>query len=200
MAQPNQLFSSCLPIADSIAAGYANIAGVTADDLQAIARAALHRASESYDPSKGLFEPYAKRAIRNALNDLHAKQARHAKHEVVIEPQPGETTQGAFIEQSPDPQQDVALIAARAESRETLEESLARLSSRARAILGLVAQGLSYSEIGERLNISKQAAHKTATAALDDLRNLLGERGFKGLDSQGLLKSDTMKKFSEGAG
>lgn len=200
MATATQLFTHHLPLADSIAAGYANIAGVTLDDLQAVARVTLHRASERYDSGKGLFEPYAKRAIRNALNDLHAKQARHAQHEVVIEPHPGETTQGVFIDRCPDPQQDVALIAARAESREALEQSLARLSSRARTILGLVAQGLSYSEIGDRLSVSKQAAHKAASAALDDLRNLLGERGFKGLDSQGLLKSDTMKNLSEGAG
>ena len=196
MDSDSQLFKNNADLADRIAAGYTNIAGVTGDDLQSIARVALHRASGKYDPSKGPFEPYAKRAIRNALNDLHAKQARHAEHEVVVESQPGETTQSPFIERTPDPQQDVAMIVACVESREVLEELLAALPTRDRTVLGFVAQGLSYSEMGERLAISKQAAHKAASSALDRLRDQLAERGFKGLNSQGLLKSASLKGIS----
>jgi DNA-directed RNA polymerase specialized sigma24 family protein len=118
----------------------------------------------------------------------------------VIETPAGETTQGAFIEQSPDPQQDVALLVSRVESREVLETLLATLSPRTRSILGCVAQGLSYAEMDGRLGISKQAAHKAATAAMDDLRDQLAARGFKGLDSQGLLKSDSLKRLSPGLG
>lgn len=200
MDTASRLFADHLAFAERIAAGYANVSGATADDLRAVAHGALHRASLKYDPSKGPFEPYAGRAIRNALNDLHAQQAKIAHHEVVIETPSGETTQGAFIERSSDPQQDVALIVSRVESREVLEELLATLSARARAILGCVAQGHSYAEIGERLGISKQAAHKTATAALDHLRAQLAARGFKGLDSQGLLKSDSLRHLSSSGG
>ncbi len=193
-------FEKHLHLADRIAAGYANIAGVTVDDVQSVAREALHRASNQYDPSKGPFEPYAARAIRNALNDFHSRQARYAQYEVVIETPSGETTQGSFVERSPDPQQDVALMVGRVESREVLEGLLAALPPRTRMILGWVAQGLSYAEIGERLGISKQAAHKSAAAALDDLREQLESRGFHGLDSQGLLKSGSLKGFPPDAG
>ncbi len=200
MDSVSRLVTDHLAFANRIAAGYANIAAITPDDLQAIAHQALHRAALKYDPAHGTFEAYAGRAIRNALNDLHAKQARHAQHEVVIETPAGETTQGAFIEQSPDPQQDVALLVSRVESREVLETLLAVLSPRTRSILGCVAQGLSYAEMGERLGISKQAAHKAATIAMDDLRDHLAARGFKGLDSQGLLKSGSLKGLSPGLG
>jgi aspartokinase-like uncharacterized kinase len=54
--------------------------------------------------------------------------------------------------------------------------------------------------MGERLGISKQAAHKAAATAMDDLREQLAACGFKGLDSHGLLKSDSLKGLSPGLG
>jgi RNA polymerase sigma factor (sigma-70 family) len=200
MSSHEELFATHLAFADSIAAGYANTPAATPDDLRAIAREALHRASLKYDPGKGPFEPYAGRAIRNALNDLHAKHAKVAKHEIVIETQQDASTQASFIDQAADHHQDVAMIVSRVESREVLEELLAALSPRSRMILGCVAQGHSYVEMGERLGITKQAAHKAAAAAMDDLREQLEARGFKGLDSQGLLKSDSLRNLSSSAG
>ena len=81
MSSSEELFTNHLAFADRIAAGYANTPAATPDDLRAIAREALHRASLKYDPSKGPFEPYAGRAIRNALNDLHP---RHANVNIVL--------------------------------------------------------------------------------------------------------------------
>jgi DNA-directed RNA polymerase specialized sigma subunit len=71
--------SFALAARGKIAGGYANIPGMTIDDVRAVAQAALHRAALAFDPARGAFEPYAARAIRNALNSLHQKEARHAR-------------------------------------------------------------------------------------------------------------------------
>jgi DNA-directed RNA polymerase specialized sigma24 family protein len=81
-----------------------------------------------------------------------------------------------------------------------LEELLATLTPQVRTIIGYIAQGHSYAEIGERLGISKQAAHKATTTALNDLREQLEARGFKGLDTQGLLKSASLNGYSSPPG
>ena len=201
MQDADALFHLHLNLADRIAGGYGNIAGVMPDDIQALAREALNRAAQSYDASKGGFEPYAARVIRNALNDLHGKQARHARVMVTVEPpQDATTTQTSFVEQAADPAEDVALLVSRVESRAILEELLAQLPARTRSILGEMAQGRSYAEIGEKLGVSKQAIHKTAAAALDQLRDHLNQRGYKALDSAGLLKSDSVKRLAPEAG
>ena len=53
-----------LPLAEKIAGAYANIPGVSMDDVRAVAQAALHRAAQAFDPARGEFEPYAAQAIR----------------------------------------------------------------------------------------------------------------------------------------
>ncbi|WP_345780957.1 sigma factor-like helix-turn-helix DNA-binding protein [Prosthecobacter sp.] len=65
------------------------------------------------------------------------------------------------------------------------------MPARTRQILGLVAEGRSYAEIGESLGISNQAAHKAATSAMTQLREQLAAKGFGGIDSQGLLRTHT---------
>ena len=79
-----------------------------------------------------------------------------------------------------------------------LENLLASLHARTQQILALVAEGHSYADIGERLSISKQAAHKAATAALDSLREQLAAQGFGGLDSKGFLQTATREPAARG--
>jgi RNA polymerase sigma factor (sigma-70 family) len=187
------LFREALPLADKIAGGYANIPGMTVDDVRAVAHAALHRAALAFDPARGAFEAYAARAIRNALNSLHQKEARHARQhlpEADLAPAAATTDGGTAPSQRlPDEFQDVLSQVRSQESRRVLENLLTALPARTRQILALVAEGHSYAEIGERLGISKQAAHKTAVAAMDILRDQLAAQGFCGLDSQGLLRT-----------
>jgi hypothetical protein len=45
MPFPDSLFHAHLPLADKIAGGYANIPGMSMDDVRAVAQAALHRAA-----------------------------------------------------------------------------------------------------------------------------------------------------------
>jgi RNA polymerase sigma factor for flagellar operon FliA len=195
MPDADTLFREALPLADKIAGGYANIPGMTADDVRAVAHAALHRAALAFDPARGAFEPYAAQAIRNALNSLHQKEARHAR-QVVPEADlalaafttAGSTAPGHRL---PDEFQDVLAQVRSQESRHVLEAVLATLPARTRQILGLVAAGRSYAEIGESLGISKQAAHKAATLAMNQIREQLAAQGFGGLDSKGFLQTAT---------
>ncbi len=194
MPGPDTLFHSHLPLADKIAGGYANIPGMTADDVRAVAHAALHRAALAFDPARGEFGPYAARAIRNALNSLHQKEARHAQRhlpeaDLVVTDSTGGST--APSQQLPDEFQDVLSQVRSQESRRVLENLLASLPARTQQILALVAEGNSYAEIGERLGVSKQAVHKAAAAALGSLREQLAAQGFGGLDTQGFLRTAT---------
>lgn len=195
MPDADILFREALPLADKIAGGYANIPGMTADDVRAVAHAALHRAALAFDPARGAFDAYAARAIRNALNSLHQKEARHAR-QVMPEadlPLAAVTTTGSTApsQRLPDDFQDVLSQVSSQERRRVLENLLASLPARTQQILALVAEGHSYAEIGERLGVSKQAVHKAAAAALDNLREQLAAQGFGGLDSQGFLRTAT---------
>ncbi|HRJ10934.1 MAG TPA: sigma-70 family RNA polymerase sigma factor [Prosthecobacter sp.] len=186
-----QRFTLHLPLAAQIAAGYANIPGVSLDDIRSVADAALHRASLAFDAEKGDFKPYAARAIRNALNDLHQKQARQTRLLVGEADLPqADAASTSPSHRLPDAGADVVLQIREAESRRALEQALAALPVRGRQILALLAQGCSYSEMGERLGVSKQAASKAAAKAMQTLREELARQGFHGLDTQGLLKTD----------
>ena len=195
MLDADILFREALPLADKIAGGYANIPGMTVDDVRAVAHAALHRAAMAFDPARGAFEVYAARAIRNALNSLHQKEVRHARQHL---PEAdlalaSFTTTGSTApsQQLPDEFQDVLSQVRSQESRRVLENLLATLPARTQQILALVAAGHSYAEIGERLGVSKQAVHKAAAAALGSLREQLAAQGFGGLDTQGFLRTAT---------
>jgi DNA-directed RNA polymerase specialized sigma24 family protein len=63
------------------------------------------------------------------------------------------------------------------------------LPERQQIVLSGIAEGRSYSEIGETIGISKQAVHKIASAAVELVKTRLQEQGFGGLDSLGLLAS-----------
>jgi hypothetical protein len=63
------------------------------------------------------------------------------------------------------------------------------LSPRGRLVIEAMRQGKSLTEIVETIGISKQAVHKISAPALLKLREKLSSLGYRGLDSQGLLKS-----------
>ena len=189
---PDDLVEQHLGLARMLAYEYANIPGATMDEVVAEADAALAAAARGFDPEKGQFTAYAGRAIRNALNSLFTRQLRYVKvHEFSLD---ADTTTASSTSSSAgkdhaDPGADVALAARAAESRRILEDVLAELAPRSRLIVVRLREGKSYSDIGEELNVSKQAVHKVAHAALQGLREKLEARGFSGIDSKGFLKS-----------
>jgi len=180
-----------------IAYEYANIPSASMDEIVAEADSALAAAARAFDPEKGQFSAYAGRAIRNALNSLFTRQLRYVKvHEFSLDA-PRPSSMGADTttrKDHADPGADVALAARAAESRRILEAVLAELPPRSRVIVTRIREGKSYSEIGEELNVSKQAIHKVAHAALQSLREKLDARGFSGIDSKGFLKSASKEK------
>lgn len=193
----DDLVEQNLGLARMIAYEYANIPGASMDEIVSEAENALAAAGRSFDPEKGQFTAYAGRAMRNALNSFFTRQLRYVKvHEfsLDIEPTTSASTGSPARNEHADPGADVALAARAAESRRILEDVLAELPPRSRVIVTRIREGKSYSEIGEELNVSKQAIHKVAHAALQSLREKLDARGFSGIDSKGFLKSASKEK------
>jgi RNA polymerase sigma factor (sigma-70 family) len=189
---PDDLVEQHLGLARMIAYEYANIPGVSMDEVIAEAESALAAAGRAFDPEKGHFPAYAGRAIRNALNSLFTRQLRYVKiHEFSLDAEPttSESTGSSARKDPADPGADVPMAARAAESRRILEDTLAELSPRSRSIVVQLREGKSYSDIGAVLGISKQAVHKVGHAALQSLREKLEARGFSGIDSKGFLKS-----------
>jgi RNA polymerase sigma factor (sigma-70 family) len=193
----DDLVEQNLGLARMIAYEYANIPGASMDEVVAEAGAALAAAARAFDPRKGQFSSYASRAIRNALNSFFTRQLRYVKvHELTLDATTTTSTSAAGPKDHPDPGADVVLAARAAESRRILEELLAQLPPRSRLIVVRIREGMSYSEIGKELGISKQAVHKVAHAALQGLREKLEARGLSGIDSKGFLKSRGRSKRS----
>jgi RNA polymerase sigma factor (sigma-70 family) len=193
----DDLVEQNLGLARMIAYEYANIPGASMDEIVSEAENALAAAGRAFDPEKGQFTAYAGRAIRNALNSFFTRQLRYVKvHEFSLDTEPttSASTGSPARNEHADPGADVALAARAAESRRILEDVLAELPPRSRVIVTRIRESKSYSEIGEELNVSKQAIHKVAHAALQSLREKLDARGFSGIDSKGFLKSARREK------
>ncbi len=182
-----------LPLAAKIAREFSNIPGLPHAEIDLAAQEALANAARHFDPSKGDFTAYASRAMRNALRDLYERQARHHRHHIYDLDLPiteSATHPEARVQQIQDAAFPLAYEAAAAlESAERLKLAMSGLSPRLRHVAEGIRDGKSYSEIGESLGISKQAAHKLAHAAIATLREKLEAMGFHGLDTLGLLKS-----------
>jgi RNA polymerase sigma factor (sigma-70 family) len=185
MHNTEALFALYRPFAERIAMSYRNIPGVSDDERISIALEALHRATQSYDSSRGTFEPWAGTIIRNALNSLYEREKRYADRFVtetdaaMIED--GVISTGPLAEAKSD--DDVVFESMKREARAVVFPRLASLSERARRYVELYAQGHSISEISRILDVSKQAVSKSTTQSFADLQEKLKEDGFPGLDS-----------------
>ncbi len=187
------LVKSHLGLAQIIALEYANTPGTTFDEIYSEACGALIRASVKFDATKGSFEPYAARAIRNALNTLFSSACRRAS----IFPESLDASRASSIEGSKsgkakdaiDPGDEVATQVRRRESVAVLERALAKLAPRYRQVIDGVRAGKSLSEIGESMHMTKAGAHKILKPAIERLRAELHSLGYSGLDSKGFLRS-----------
>jgi RNA polymerase sigma factor (sigma-70 family) len=192
------LFENHLSLAQVIALEYLNIPRVSSDESLSEAQQALWRAASAFDPSRGEFTPYAARAIRNALNTLYAKQLRLLSvFPVSLDAAPDwagittghqeSSTEAAFF--VPDQGHGVRKKVQLQESTAILDQVMKKLSLREKVVVQAIRAGHSFSEIGEKLSVSKQAAHQLGSKALSKLKKELEVLGFEGLDSEGLLKS-----------
>lgn len=131
--------------------------------------------------------------MRNTLRDLYERQVRHHQHHIYNLDLPdtqSTTAPKARIQQIPAADVPMADHAAAAlESGKSLELAMSSLSPRLRLVAEGIRDGKSYSEIGTALGVSKQAAHKLASATIATLRERLESMGFQGIDTLGFLKS-----------
>jgi len=192
------LFENHLSLAQVIALEYLNIPRVSSDESLSEAQQALWRAASAFDPSRGEFAPYAARAIRNALNTLYAKQLRLLSvFPVSLDAAPDWSGISMDYQESsigpsfsvPDQGHGVRKKVQLQESTAILDQVMKKLSLREKVVIQAIRAGHSYSEIGEKLSVSKQAAHQLGAKALSKLKSELEVLGFEGLDSEGLLKS-----------
>ena len=93
-----------------------------------------------------------------------------------------------------DQKQDVRKHVQWEETSTILCQVIEHLNLRERVVIDAIKAGHSFSEIGMKLSVSKQTAHKIGTAALEKIRKYLMEVGFKELDTAGLLKGDNSKR------
>ena len=189
-------------LADVIALDYSNIPGCQLEEARSEAQVALIRAAEAYNPQKGEFIPFSSRVIRNALNSLYAKQLRLLRvfpkslddpiqwAGVTATGEPMGLSDAAIHE---DPQQDVRKHVRRRETSQAMEAVMNLLTPRERLAVSALKAGNSYSEIGEKFGISKQAAHKSVQAGIAKLRDGLARMGYRGLASDGHLSSSERK-------
>lgn len=196
----SHLVEENLELAQIIAVDYLNIPGVTLGEVLSDAHQALLRAAEGFDCAKGRFEPYAARAIRNALNSLYHKHMRLAKMfpKSLDDSSSGQLTDSSSTEppiaRVVDRKTDVLREVRKKESNGILEGVFRELSPRERLVIDQIRLGRSLQEIAEKMGITKQAVHKISQPAMEKLRNRLAGMGYQGLDSNGFLRSFQEKR------
>ena len=191
----DRLVEENLDLAQIIAIEYANIPGITIDDAFSEAQNALHRAVVGFSPAKGQLEPYAARAIRNALNSLYSKHMRVARmFPKSLDHKSRSAVDGYMGSEPPvarvaDVKTNVILEIRGRESNKVLEGAMCSLSPRERLVIEKIKQGNSLQQIADAMGISKQGVHKISKPALEKLREHLSRMGFTGLDSKGFLRA-----------
>ena len=200
----NSLIEDHLFLVEVIAFDYANIPGCQLGEALSDGNLALVRAAQAYDPSRGEFIPFASRVIRNALNSLYAKQLRILKmfpksiDDPIQWPQASATgsiesqsDHSAHADSGPDTLKGIRIR----ETLSAIESAMNLLTPRERLVINAFRVGASFPEIGERLGISKQAAHKSVKSGLMKLRNGLARMGYRGLATDGQLGSLKSEKL-----
>jgi RNA polymerase sigma factor (sigma-70 family) len=193
----DDLFESHNTLAKAIALEYLNIPSVDVSECISIAQQALWRAANSFNSDKGRFSSFASKSIRNALNSLYAKQLKVSK----IFPESLDASpnwphlKDAYSDSDAsaifDPKESVHAKVRLGETKTFLHDVMRALTPREYIVIEYIKNGNSFSEIGNLLGISKQAAHKIANNALEKLRLHLEATGFSGIDSYGLLKEQS---------
>jgi RNA polymerase sigma factor (sigma-70 family) len=201
MTNMNELIQEHLTLAELIALEYLNIPGSSRDDAFSEASVGLVTAAQGFDPRRGDFHTFANRVIRNRLNSFYAKQLRLARLfpkslddpvDWMASPIDGS---GSSAPRLPiDAKQDVIREVRTEETKSVLAAVMRLLSPKERILIDFLRSGHSFSEIGEKMGVSKQAACKSTKGALKKLRLGLERQGYRGLASDGHLGSTERQK------
>jgi RNA polymerase sigma factor (sigma-70 family) len=155
-----------LKLAQLLAAKYFNIPGASREEVLSEAHTALVKASMAYQEDKGPFAPFAGTVIRNALNSLFKKQLRHVQMigKSLDETIHGMTQFGTSIgnlgQIIADTKKNVLKEVIANERAKKVNQVLSGLTPIERYVMIAIGKGTTFSELGVKLGISKQAVHK----------------------------------------
>lgn len=174
--------TSHLALAEAVAVDfYLNRSvSVTKDEVISESTMGLLKAHETFDPSRGVtFGAFAKTVIKNHLHDFFSRLRMGqnliaSAGDIALN---NESEDDFFTSRINAEVIDPSREAYRNEVRKALVEGLSRLGSNQRNVMELIAQGYSYGEIAEKLEISKQAAQQAAQRAIKNLRDGLDKKG-----------------------
>jgi RNA polymerase sigma factor (sigma-70 family) len=168
-----------IKLAQILAAKYFNIPGASREEVLSEAQTALVKASMAYQEDKGPFTAFAGTVIRNALNSLYKKQLRQVQMigKSLDETIHGATQFGTHIgnlgQNLADTKKDVVKEVSQGERRKTLSRALSSLKPQEVDLLINISKGMSFSEVGAKLGISKQAVHKMWARAIKKMQERL---------------------------
>jgi RNA polymerase sigma factor (sigma-70 family) len=172
-----------LKLAQILASKYLNIQGASREEIISEAQIALVKASMAYQEGKGPFAPFAGAAIRNALNSLFNKQLRNAKMiaKSLDETIHGATQFGTYIgnlgQNISDTKRDVLKEVTARERAKKVNQALSGLTPIERDVMMGIGKGKTFSELGAKLGISKQAVHKTWLKASLKIKGKINNEG-----------------------
>lgn len=180
---PAALVRDNLANAEAMAGRWSNIPGVDADEVRQTARIGLFKAARGFQPDKGDFGAYARRAITNELRSLYQKRVGDRNLPILDEPlgdgADGETGRTMLPDESADTQRAVT----NEEAGQVLDRVIADLPENLRVVVDGLRAGRTLEEIGEGLDgLSKQAIFNRSKMAFAQLRRKLGELGIRGTD------------------
>ncbi len=142
------------------------------EDLLTTALLGLWDACRWYDPARGIFSVYARRAIRRrifrTLEDVVTREPSLSL-DAAIFPESGTPLHECLAAPDPEPWEQVA----RRAEQEQIRALLDQLPDRTANAIRLWAQGFSPSEIGQQLGISRQRAHQLPREGAAKLRGML---------------------------
>jgi RNA polymerase sigma factor (sigma-70 family) len=171
-----------IKLAQILAAKYFNIPGASREEILSEAQTALVKASMAYQEDKGPFTAFAGTVIRNALNSLFNKQLRQVKMigKSLDETIHGATQYGTHIgnlgQNIADSRANTFLEVKNAERKSIILKSINSLNIKEKKIVSYIANGMSLSEISEKVGVSKQAIFKTWQNAKRKIKILLNEK------------------------
>jgi RNA polymerase sigma factor (sigma-70 family) len=197
---PAELFHHHLDVADRIAASFDNIPGFQPDDVRQVARVALQKAAQNFNPDQGVpFRGYAPRVVRNALRDAYRFQARRAVEQPTLD-RPVDagksdlTGKDLVPAKEPTASEAAARNDAHAQLRTYINQAEMVESSR-RALHGLL-DGKSQVEMAEELGVSPQRVSAMVGIGLENLRKFLAEKGINRGDLLGASGVHLIPDFS----
>lgn len=187
-----ELVKGNMGLAVAITNDYRNIPGTDFDDVLAEARKALVKAARGFDPERATpFGSYAGPAIRNTLNTMFNKNAKRVAREGLSAELPtGEDGDGETLKNGLADANATAAVSAGIEGEETsaaLAAALATLPPHVRRIVDLSGEGLSLREIAAEVDLSHETVRQILGNATKALQARLKERGFAGVDADGVL-------------